>query len=328
MTKNITISNVNLSSRFFLAPMAGYTDYAFRKLARRFGAGLVVTELVSAPALSRQIKKTYGYLKRCEEETPLSLQIFGSNPDEFKIAIEKHIDMIAGVDGGVPFSFIDINMGCPTKKVVRSGSGSAILTDTNKMIDIIRAVKSVSPVPVSVKIRLGYKQGEGGMLERAIAISEEKPAFITVHGRYASQMYLGVADWQAIGEIKRTLKDTIVIGNGDIKTKEDAKKAFEVSGVDGIMIGRAAVGAPWIFSEMLTLFGEENKTYNVKEIIMEHIHDVCQNYGEGKGAHFMRKFIMKYLSHIDGVTREDKLLYMKCEDEKSFIDLLQNIKQF
>ena len=177
MTKNIIIENVNIPSRFFLAPMAGYTDYVFRRLCRRFGAGLLTTELVSAAALARTIKKTYRYMEHKEDEHPISIQIFGNNEDDFKKAIE-----LTDLKG---FSFIDINMGCPTKKVVKNNGGAGLLTDIDKMISILNAVKTVSPLPVSVKIRLGFKRGEGGEIERALALKENGACFLTLHGRYA-----------------------------------------------------------------------------------------------------------------------------------------------
>lgn len=315
MKKNIIISKVNIPSRFFLAPMAGYTDYVFRKICRKFGAGLLVTELVSAAALARKIKKTYRYMEYSKDEYPLSLQLFGDNEDDFKRAIELNDFSF--------FSFIDINMGCPTRKVIRSGSGSKLLTDIDKMLSIIRAVKSVSPIPVSVKIRLGFKRGEGGEVERALAIKEENPSFITVHGRYASDMYRGLADWECIAKIKEALGDFTVIGNGDIKTKEEAKIAFDISKVNGIMIGRAAIGAPWLFNSLNDLFDEGNelKKYSLKDIIKEHLIGCCELYGEVSGVHFMRKFIMKYLG---GLNRDIKINFMKCEDKKSIFKLLDD----
>ncbi len=316
MNKSINIEGVHIPSRFFLAPMAGYTDYVFRSLCREFGAGLLVTELVSVAALSRQISKTYKYMEYLEHEAPLSLQLFGSNEDEYKKAIEES-DLSF-------YSFIDINMGCPTRKVVRSGGGSAILTDTNKMLSILRAVKSVAKCPVSVKVRLGFKRGEGGTVERILALKEEKPAFITLHGRYASDMYRGVADWEAIAEAKNALGDFILIGNGDVKSYSDAVKAFEISKVDGIMVGRGAVGCPWIFDELNRVFepNEEPKKYSIKDIIIRHLKGCTHLYGEIRGIHFMRKFIMKYLAYA-GLTRTQKIEFMQTESVEEIINLLQ-----
>lgn len=316
MNKSINIAGVHIHSRFFLAPMAGYTDYVFRSLCREFGAGLLVTELVSVAALSRKISKTYRYMKYLETETPLSLQLFGNNEDEYKKAIDS-TDLSF-------YSFIDINMGCPTKKVVRSGGGSAILTDTNKMVSILRAVRSVAKCPVSVKIRLGFRRGEGGTIERILALKEENPAFITLHGRYASDMYRGVADWEAIASAKEAIGDFILIGNGDIKSYSDAKEAFEMSKVDGIMVGRGAVGCPWIFDELNRVFdaNEEPKKYSIKDIIIRHLEGCTKLYGEVSGIHFMRKFIMKYLSHA-GLTRGQKIEFMQTESIKGIADLLE-----
>ena len=318
MNRKITIENVEIPSRFFLAPMAGYTDYVFRRLSRRFGAGLLVTELVSAAALARMIKKTYRYME--EDEYPISLQIFGNKEDDFKKAIE-----LTDLSG---FSFIDINMGCPTKKVVRNNGGAGLLSDTDKMISILNTVKSVSPLPVSVKIRLGFQRGEGGEIERALALKENGAVFLTLHGRYASDLYRGVADWEAIAKVKEALgKDYILIGNGDIKTKEDAKRAFEISKVDGIMVGRAAIGNPWVFRELNTIF-EDNSQYNdddsrnLKSVLIEHINGCCELYGEVSGIHFMRKFIMKYLT---GFRMDKKIEFMKCENKKDLFILIDEV---
>lgn len=316
MTKNIIIENINIPSRFFLAPMAGYTDYVFRRLCRRFGAGLLTTELVSAAALARMIKKTYRYMEHKEDEHPISLQIFGNNEDDFKKAIE-----LTDLKG---FSFIDINMGCPTKKVVKNNGGAGLLTDIDKMISILNSVKIVSPLPVSVKIRLGFKRGEGGETERALALKENGACFLTLHGRYASDLYRGNADWEKIGKIKEALGENyILIGNGDIKSREDAEKVFENYKVDGIMIGRAAIGNPWIFSELNKIFEEEKQIdKNLKNIIKEHVNGCCEFYGEISGIHFMRKFIMKYLA---GYKMENKIELMKCESKDKLFELLDEL---
>ena len=317
MNRKITIANVEIPSRFFLAPMAGYTDYVFRRLSRRFGAGLLITELVSAAALARMIKKTYRYMEHKEDEYPISLQIFGSKEDDFKKAIE-----LTDLSG---FSFIDINMGCPTKKVVRNNGGAGLLSDIDKMVSILNTVKSVSPLPVSVKIRLGFQRGEGGEIERALALKENGAVFLTLHGRYASDLYRGVADWEAIAKVKEALGDNyILIGNGDIKTKEDAKKAFEISKVDGIMVGRAAIGNPWVFRELNTIFDDNSQcndddTTNLKAVLMEHINGCCELYGEISGIHFMRKFIMKYLT---GFRMDKKIEFMKCENKNDLFKLI------
>lgn len=316
MTKNIIIENINIPSRFFLAPMAGYTDYIFRRLCRRFGAGLLTTELVSAAALARMIKKTYRYMAHKEDEHPISLQIFGNNEDDFKKAIE-----LTDLKG---FSFIDINMGCPTKKVVKNNGGAGLLTDIDKMISILNSVKIVSPLPVSVKIRLGFKRGEGGETERALALKENGACFLTLHGRYASDLYRGNADWEKIGKIKEALGENyILIGNGDIKSREDAEKVFENYKVDGIMIGRAAIGNPWIFSELNKIFEKEKQIdKNLKNIIKEHVNGCCEFYGEISGIHFMRKFIMKYLA---GYRMENKIELMKCESKDKLFELLDKL---
>jgi nifR3 family TIM-barrel protein len=243
------------------------------------------------------------------------LQLFGDNEDEYKKSIEEN-DLSF-------YSFIDINMGCPTKKVVKNGGGSALLTDTDKMISILKAAKSASKIPVSVKIRLGYSRGEGGYVERALALKEEGCAFISVHGRYATDMYRGTADWDSIAEIKQALGDFIVIGNGDIKTKEEALKAFETSKVDGIMVGRAAVGCPWIFQELNSIFDESinYKKISIRDLTIKHLKGCAELYGETSGVHFMRKFVMKYLGYTD-LDKNKKVEFMQCESINDVIKLL------
>ncbi len=338
-TKNLKIGNVILDSRFFLAPLAGYTDYGMRSICREHGAALVVTELVSTPALSRNVKKCYQYMQRKDVEHPVSLQIFGSEADDFKRAVENHIDNIMGryadddPNKQIPFSFIDINMGCPTRKVVRSGSGAKLLTDVNKMVEIVNAVKSVSPLPVSVKIRLGYSKTEGGEIERLKALIEQSPAFITIHGRYATEMYKGSSDWEMIARLKQEAGDFIIVGNGDIRNKQSAIAAFEVSNVDAIMIGRAAVGNPWIFGELNSIFDKnsnDNIDYKpskeqVLEVLKRHVHNACDNYGDSKGVHFMRKFLLKYLGRIPNLSHEYKLQFVKVDTEQEVLDLLKSI---
>lgn len=340
-TKNINIGDITLDGRFILAPLAGYTDYGMRSICREYGAALVVTELVSSPALSRNVKKCYQYMKHKDSEHPVSLQIFGSDPDDFKRAIENHIDKIMGNDTSehygkqIPFSFIDINMGCPTRKVVRSGSGAKLLSDVDKMVSIVQAVKSVSPLPVSVKIRLGYSKTEGGEIERLKALIEQNLAFITIHGRYATEMYKGSADWEMIARLKQEAGDFIIVGNGDIKNKESAINAFNISNVDAIMVGRGAVGNPWIFSELNSIFDEngdgnsnENIDYKpsreqVVEVLKRHVHNACENYGDSKGVHFMRKFLLKYLGRIPSLSHEYKLQFVKVDTEQEVLDLIK-----
>lgn len=303
----LTIAGRTLESPFILAPLAGYTDYAFRALARRFGAGLTFTEMVSATALARSIKKTFSYLRKKEGEDPVGVQIFGGKVEDFKVAVSGH--------DFSPFAFIDINMGCPVRKVIKSGGGSALLTDTNKMETLIRTVREHSDIPVTGKIRLGVSRGTpGGERERAQAVESGGAAFITVHGRYTSDKFQNTVLWEEIGKIKDALAIP-VFGNGDILSREDAERAFNVSGVDGIMIGRGAVGTPWLFAELNSLFGcayTPPPHSEILGIMREHYADSCAIYGQAKAIHFMRKFFMRYLKHFP-LTRARKIEVMRCE---------------
>ena len=310
------IGNVEIENSLALGPMAGVTDLPFRLLCKEQGCGMLYTEMVSAKAILYKNKNTNILLNIDKAEHPIAVQLFGSDPD---IMAEIGAKVAEG-----PCDFIDINMGCPTKKVIKNNCGAGLLTDINKMISILKAVKNVSPLPVSVKIRLGFKRGEGGEIERALALKENGACFLTLHGRYASDLYRGYADWEKIAQVKKALgEDYILIGNGDIKTKEDAKKVFENYQVDGIMIGRAAIGNPWIFSELNKIFDkEENIDKNLKSVIKEHINGCCEFYGEISGVHFMRKFIMKYLN---GFKMENKIKLMKCESKDKLFELLDEL---
>ena len=310
------IGNVEIKNNIALAPMAGVTDLPFRLLCKEMGCNMLYTEMVSAKAILYKNKNTNILLNIDKAEHPIAVQLFGSDPD---IMAEIGAKVAEG-----PCDFIDINMGCPTKKVIKNNCGAGLLTDINKMISILKSVKNVSPLPVSVKIRLGFKRGEGGEIERALALKENGACFLTLHGRYASDLYRGYADWEKIAQVKKALgEDYILIGNGDIKTKEDAKKVFENYQVDGIMIGRAAIGNPWIFSELNKIFDkEENIDKNLKSVIKEHINGCCEFYGEISGIHFMRKFIMKYLN---GFKMENKIKLMKCESKEKLFELLDEL---
>ena len=313
---------LDFDSNVFMAPMAGITDKPLRKLVSSLGKGVMVSEMVAINAIQRKNPKTYRIADVRDEAYPVVVQLVGNDPLLFSEAAKLAEELGA--------HSLDINMGCPTKKVVKNNGGAGLLEDTDKMISILNAVKSVSPLPVSVKIRLGLKRGEGGEIERALAMKENGACFLTLHGRYASDLYRGTADWEFIARVKEALgKDYILIGNGDIKSKEDALKAFNLSNVDGIMVGRGAIGNPWIFRELNTIFDDNDEYDNtitenddLENIIKEHVNGCCELYGEISGIHFMRKFIMKYLV---GYRMENKIELMKCESKEELFKILDNI---
>ena len=238
------IGNIEFGDKpLFLAPMEDVTDIGFRMLCKRFGAAMVYTEFVSADALVRSVKATVNKLTICDEERPVGIQIYGrdvaSMVEAAKIVEEVHPDVI------------DLNFGCPVKKVAGKGAGAGMLQNIPLMLDITREVVKAVNTPVTVKTRLGWNSEQLIITDLAEQLQDCGIAALTIHGRTRAQMYTGEADWTLIGEVKRNPRIHIpIIGNGDITTPEQARQAFERYGVDAVMIGRATFGRPWIFKEM------------------------------------------------------------------------------
>ena len=238
------IGQIELGERpVFLAPMEDVTDIGFRLLCKRFGASMVYTEFVSAEALVRDVKATVRKLQISDEERPVGIQIYGRDEDAMVEA--ARIVEQAGPD------VIDLNFGCPVKKVAGKGAGAGMLQNIPKMLDITRRVVDAVRLPVTAKTRLGWNSEQLVITTLAEQLQDCGIKALTIHGRTRSQMYTGEADWTLIGEVKRNPRITIpIIGNGDITSAEDAQRAFNEYGVDGIMVGRATFGRPWIFKEI------------------------------------------------------------------------------
>ena len=252
----------------FLAPMEDVTDIGFRLLCKRYGAAMVYTEFVSAEALVRDVKSTVSKLTISDEERPVGIQIYGRDTDAMVEA--ARIVEQAGPD------LIDLNFGCPVKKVAGKGAGAGMLQNIPKMLDITRRVVDAVRLPVTAKTRLGWNHEQLIITQLAEQLQECGIQALTIHGRTRSQMYTGEADWTLIGEVKRNPRIHIpIIGNGDIKSLSDADRAFDTYGVDAVMIGRATFGCPWIFSrEPLTLdekidILEEQLRINIERIDMK-----------------------------------------------------------
>ena len=235
------IGNVEVASRLALAPMAGVTDLAFRRLCREMGAGYSCTELVSAKALCYQDKKSRTLLKMAANEHPAAAQIFGSDVT----CMAEAAQIAAEVSGA---EVIDINMGCPVGKVVANGDGSALMKDPEKAARIAEAVVKASPVPVTVKMRRGWDKGSINAVPLAKMLEQAGVAAICVHGRTRAQMYAGQADWTTIREVKEAVSIP-VMANGDVFTAQDAVRILQFTGADMAVIGRGAFGNPWIFTQ-------------------------------------------------------------------------------
>ncbi len=242
------IGNIEFGSRpVFLAPMEDVTDIGFRTLCKRFGASMVYTEFVSAEALVRSVKSTMGKLAISDDERPVGIQIYGRD-------VESMVEAARIVEQARP-DLIDINFGCPVKKVAGKGAGAGMLQNIPLMLDITREVVKAVNVPVTVKTRLGWNSEQLVITELAELLQDCGIQALTIHGRTRAQMYTGTADWTLIGEVKRNPRIHIpIIGNGDITAPEEARLAFERYGVDAIMVGRATFGRPWIFKEIRDYF--------------------------------------------------------------------------
>ena len=253
----------------YLAPMEDVTDPAFRLLCKRFGADRVYTEFVNADALVRSVNSTMRKLTLSDEERPVAIQIYGREP-------ESMVDAARIVEQAGP-DFIDINFGCPVKKVAGKGAGAGLLQYPDKMLAITRAVVNAVRTPVTVKTRLGWNEEQKIIVDLAEALQDCGIQALTIHGRTRSQMYSGEADWTLIGEVKNNPRMHIpIIGNGDVTTPERAKECFDRYGVDAIMIGRGTFGRPWIFKEIGDLLdkGEHWKPPSMQwqvDILKEHV---------------------------------------------------------
>ena len=278
------IGNIDFGNHpLFLAPMEDVTDIGFRHLCKRFGAAMVYTEFVSAEALVRDVKSTIDKLTISDEERPVGIQIYGRD-------IEAMVEAARIVEQARP-DVIDINFGCPVKKVAGKGAGAGMLRNIPLMLDITREVVKAVKTPVTVKTRLGWDHNNLIITELAEQLQDCGIQALTIHGRTRSQMYTGDADWTLIGEVKRNPRIHIpIIGNGDIKTREDVDRAFNEYGVDAVMIGRATFGAPWIFQELTTntqLLTTDQKI----DLLLELLHINVERIDEKRGIIHTRRHL-------------------------------------
>ena len=320
MTRRWKIGPVDIENPFVLAPMAGITDLPFRMLCKEQGAGLLYTEMVSAKAISYRNRNTIPLMEISPKEHPVALQIFGSEP-ELMAEVARSIE-------DQPFDILDINMGCPVPKVVNNGEGSALLKNPELIRKIVSAVSRAVKKPVTVKMRIGFEGADVDPVGIAKIMEDSGAAAIAVHGRTRQQYYSGKADWDTIRKIKEAVS-VPVIGNGDVDSPKKAEAMLKETGCDGVMIGRAVRGNPWIFREMNYYFetGEllpRPSVEELKDMILRHARQQIEKKGEYTGIREMRKHVAWYtagMRHSAGIRRESNLI-SGYEELKALLDRL------
>ena len=323
----MNIADIQLGERpLFLAPMEDVTDIGFRRLCKRFGASMVYTEFVSAEALVRSVKQTMSKLNISDEERPVGIQIYGRDVDSMveaaRIVEQAHPDVI------------DLNFGCPVKKVAGKGAGAGMLQNIPLLLEITREVVKAVKTPVTVKTRLGWNSENLVITDLAEALQDCGIKALTIHGRTRAQMYTGDADWTLIGKVKENPRINIpIIGNGDICTPEQASEAFRRYGVDAVMVGRATFGRPWIFKEMRDYLDgrptDTTLTFDRKlDILLEQLHINVERIDEYRGILHTRKHIAAS-PIFKGIPdfRQTRIAMLRATTVSELTAIMENVRQ-
>ena len=311
------IRDLPIHGSLILAPLSGYNDQPFRRLCLEFGAALVYTGLLSASAILYGSRRSDEMLRFHPDEHPLACQLFGSD----EAILEKAARTVEALDIDV----LDFNMGCAQPKIVKGGYGAALLKDPAQIGRIVTRLVNTVHVPVTGKIRLGWDAESRNYLEVAHILEDSGAAMIAVHGRTADQKYTGRADWDAIAEVKQAV-DIPVLASGDVKRAADITRIQAHTGCDGVMIGRAAIGNPWIF------YRPEGRGRDLPDVpwaerapvILEHLRRMVDFHGEAQGHRRFRKHLRRYLTNTD-INRRQRRAFLQCEDFGTFVTLLENL---
>ncbi len=316
------IGEVKIENPVVVAPMAGITNASFRLICRQFGAGLVVCEMISDRGIIYRNQKTLNMLLVDPKEHPVSIQIFGGTKETL-VAAAQFVDQNTAAD------IIDINMGCPVNKVVKTEAGAKWLLDPNKVYEMASAVVKAVSKPVTIKMRTGWDSDHILAVENALAAEEAGISAIAMHGRTRKQMYRGHSDWEILGRVAEKLTIPFM-GNGDVKTPQDAKTLIDDYGCDAVMIGRAVLGNPWILKQTNYYLKTgkllpEPSVHDKIEIAVSQLNRLCDLKGDIIGVREFRQFVPYYLKGIRNVVRT-KIAINQVDQKNEVIDLLQSIE--